>query len=103
VPVGAGGGGVATPATPDVGDVVARPDAGPVRCLDRVDPPVETVGGRVEGEEVVEGGAGAVATVGAAVVTEVGGACGLGPAAGGAGFEAGAAAVTIVVTWRLRS
>ena len=85
--------------------MVPRPDAGAVRCLALVgiDPPVETAGGRVDGAEAVEGSACAVATAWTAVVTEVGGACGLGPVAGGAGFERGAPALTIVETWRLRS
>jgi hypothetical protein len=106
VAVGAGGGGDATASGPDVDVVVARVVAGPGRGLDRLDPPVETAGGRVDGAKVVEGIAGASATLGAAVVTEgseVGGACGPGPAGGGADFEVGAPALTVVETWRLRS
>jgi hypothetical protein len=104
VPVGAGGGGNATAAGPDGDVVVARPVDRPAgRGLDGVDPPVETVGRLVDGEAVVEGSAGAVAAGGAAIVTEVGGACGRGAVARGAGFDASAPALTVVETWRLRS
>jgi hypothetical protein len=105
VPVGAGGGDAATPACPDVDVVVARPDVGPVRCLDLdgSDPPVAAAGGRVDGEEIVEGGAGAVGALWGAVVPEVGGAGGLGLVAGGRRFEVGAPALTVVETGRLRS
>ncbi|HKY74901.1 MAG TPA: hypothetical protein VJS45_02080 [Acidimicrobiia bacterium] len=96
---------MATPAGPDVDVVVPRPDAGVVRCLDLVgiDPPAETAGGRLEGEEVVEGSGGVVATLWGAVTTEVGGACGVWLAAGRTGVGAGAPALTVVETWRLRS
>jgi len=105
VPVDAGAGGVAAPAGLEVDTVVPRPDAGLVRCLDLdgIDPPVDTAAGPVDGEEVVEGGAGAVGTLWGAVVPEVGGAGGRGLAAGRRGFEVAAPAVTVVETGRLRS
>lgn len=105
---------MATPAGADVDvsagidGVVTRLD-GPGRGLDGLDSRVETAGGRVDGALVVEGSAAAVAASSGwvagwvAVVMDVGGPWGLGTTAPGAGFEAGAPALTVVEAWRLRS